>query len=212
MTSQRQALVPLLDIQTEAFAKHYEQGVWWRMHGEEQGKGPLPVNYLVTNLKNCRERGYFDGQHSHWHSHLGFYIGMYHGGVLSPETGFLRPNAPTLAVLSPPDAYRGYFIGREYIFTEAAPHERRYTEARLIASLQQSVLEMTEGHDTEKTWVYSIGCLLGELSGQLFPMTEHDQWIWAKIQREHEEAYCRWKATHAERITEPFPAVILQEA
>ncbi len=211
MASRRQALVPLLDIETEAFAKQYEQGVWWRMYGEEQGKDPLAVDYLVTNLKSCRDRGVFDGQHAHWHFHLGFYIGMYHGGVLSPETGLLHPNVTTLAILSTHDAYRGYFVGREYILTGVAPHERRYTESHLIASIQQSVLEMTEGHDTQETWLYSMGCVLGELSGQLFPMTEQDQWIWTEIQREHEEAFCRWKASH-ECITESLPTVTLQEA
>jgi hypothetical protein len=51
MALRKQSLFPLIDIHSSAFAEHYEHGVWWRMYGDEQGTGPLPVSYLVTNLR-----------------------------------------------------------------------------------------------------------------------------------------------------------------
>ncbi len=42
---------PLIDLQSEAFAEEYERGIWWSLHRIEQGKGPAPDSYLVTNLK-----------------------------------------------------------------------------------------------------------------------------------------------------------------
>lgn len=42
--------VPLIDIQSAEFAEQYELGKWWSMYGDEQGKGPVPASYLVTNL------------------------------------------------------------------------------------------------------------------------------------------------------------------
>ena len=88
MAIQRQVHVtPLVTMQSEAFAKQYELGVWWSMYGDEQGQGPVRDSYFVLNLEHCIERGYFDGQHDHCLSYIGFYLGMYHGGILSPCTG-----------------------------------------------------------------------------------------------------------------------------
>ena len=43
--------VPLIDIQSAEFARQYELGIWWSMYGDEQGQGPVPASYLVTNLQ-----------------------------------------------------------------------------------------------------------------------------------------------------------------
>lgn len=210
MTTRRQ-VTPLLTIETEAFAKHYQQGVWWSMYGDEQGRGLVRDSYLVINVQLCIERGYFDGQHAHWFPSLGFYLGMYHGGVLSPTTGKQRPDVTTLATLSNQNATEGYYIGREWYFTEAQPHERRYTESKFIERLQDLVLESPHQKETEEVWYYTIGCMLGEISGELFPLTMQDRSMWDNISRQHEEAYQQWKAKQ-ERTTEPLYIVTLQEA
>jgi hypothetical protein len=63
MATKQQSLIPLIDIQSAAFAEQYECGDWWSMHGDEQGKEPVPASYPVTNLKQYAERGYFE-QHT----------------------------------------------------------------------------------------------------------------------------------------------------
>jgi len=77
-------IVPLIDIQSAAFAEPYELGITWRMDGDEQGDEPVPASYLVTNLQRYAEHEYFDANDPYHSSHLGFFLGMYHGGILSP--------------------------------------------------------------------------------------------------------------------------------
>jgi len=209
--AQRFPVSPLIDIQTDAFATNYQQGVWWSMHGDEQGQGPVQDTYLVTNLQSCIARGYFDGQHDHWFPHLGFFLGMYHGGVLSPITGQLRPNVTMLAVLTNQHARDGYSIGREDFFTDVDPQQRRYGEKALIHQIGEVALESVHWKDPQSIWFYYVGCLLGELSGTLFPMTEQDCLLWKQSDQRHQEASTQWKASQ-ERITEPLPVAVSQEA
>lgn len=69
------------------------------------------------------------------------------------------------------NAARGYNVGREYYFIDAQPDERMYTDMQLIERLQELERESVEFHEEENTWYYALGCILGELSGQLFPAT-----------------------------------------
>jgi hypothetical protein len=128
--------VPLIDIQSAEFAKQYEFGRWWSLYGDEQGQGPVPVSYLVTNLKRYAERDYFGTNDPYHLSHLGFFFGMYHGGILSPHTGERRPDVTTLAHLDHRDARRGYRAGRACYFVEDEPHEQARSgwETRLLVS------------------------------------------------------------------------------
>ena len=126
-----QQLLPLLDIQSPAFAEQYEQGVWWSMHGEGQGKGPFSICSLRTNLESYSAHCSSEQQDPSWRSHIGFLIGMYHGGVLSPQTGQLRPGVSALIVLDSPDTTHGYRVGREAFFHEVELHYR-YSEQALI--------------------------------------------------------------------------------
>src|SRR5712692_10422856 len=167
--------VPLIDIQSAEFAEQYELGKWWSKYGEEQGQGPVPASYLVTNIQRYAEQDYFGTNDPYHLSHLGFFFGMYHGGILSPQTGQPRPDATTLAHLDHRDARRGYRAGREFYFVDAEPHEQRYTECRLIDWFRESVTEMASWRDGESTWFFAVGGLLGELSGQCFPMTPAEQ-------------------------------------
>jgi len=207
MMAKRPPVSPLMDVQTDAFATQYQQGVVWSMYGDEQGQGPVRDMYLVTNLHSCRARGYFDGQHDHWIPHIGFFLGMYHGGVLSPTIVQLRPDVTTLAVLTNQDARDGYAIRREDFFLGLDPHERRYTEQALLKQVRDVALESVHWKDSQQVWLYYVGCLLGELSGNLFPITEQDRLIWKQIDRRHQEASARWKASR-ERQTELLPVAL----
>ena len=69
------------------------------------------------------------------------------------------------------NAARGYHVGREYYFIDAQPDERTLTDAGLLERLQELQRDSTAFHDEEATWYYAIGCILGELSRQLFPAT-----------------------------------------
>lgn len=181
-------IVPLIDIQSAEFAEQYELGITWRLYGDEQGSGPVPASYLVTNLQRYAEHDYFSTNDPYHLSHLGFFLGMYHGGILSPQTGQRRPDVTTLAHLDHRDARRGYRAGREYYFVDAEPHEQRYTEISLIERLCESVTEMATCRDSESTWFFYVGCLLGELSGPLFPMTEAEQRVYLPQRQRLEQA------------------------
>lgn len=187
--AQRFSVSPLIDIQTDAFATQYQYGVWWSMHGDEQGQGPVRDTYLVTNLQSSIARGTFDGQHDHWFPHLGFFLGMYHGGVLSPETGQLRPDVTTLAVLTNDYARDGYAAGREGFFMEIDHKERRYSETALLQQFSEIALESPFWKDAHRIWFFYVGCLLGELSGNLFPMTEYDRVQWKRMDQRYQQQY-----------------------
>ena len=208
MATKQQSLTPLIDIQSAAFAEQYERGVSWCMYGDEQGKGHVPASYLVTNLKQYAECDYF-GKNDPYHlHHLGFFLGMYHGGILSPQTGQLCPDVTTLAHLDHRDAKRGYRAGREFFFVDAEPHERRMTESDLIERLHESVTEMASWKDADATWFFSVGCLLGELSGHLFPMNEQERKVYLPQRQRVEEARMR----HNVAQEQPSRRAILQRA
>jgi hypothetical protein len=69
------SVCPLVDITDPDFEHQYQLGVWWAIYGDEQGKGKYDDKYLMENiellLRRCFEL-----------SHLGFYLGMIHGGYL----------------------------------------------------------------------------------------------------------------------------------
>ncbi len=197
-------ITPLIDIQSTAFAEQYEHGVWWSMHGDEQGKGPMPASYLVTNLRQYEEHNTFHTSDPYYLHHIGFFIGMYHGGILSPQTGQLRPNVTALALLDHKDAIRGYRIGREACFHEPGP-VYRYTEYGLIERLQDLVRDnLYNERDNATTWYYGIGCLLGGLSGQVFPETRQERQTW-------EEEYGKWATRKVQEARVLQRSAILQE-
>jgi hypothetical protein len=108
MITKQQSLTLLIDIQSATFAKRYGRGVSWSMYGNEQGQGPVPASHLVTTLKRYTKRDYFSTNDPYQLHHLGFFFGMYHGSILSPQTGQLRPNVTTLARLDHRDASETY--------------------------------------------------------------------------------------------------------
>lgn len=85
MATKKVQVVPLVDIQSEAFAQQYEYGVWWAMYGEGQGKSSQPVGFLINGLQEDMKRGDFTAQDPAHLARPGFFVGAYHGGVLSPQ-------------------------------------------------------------------------------------------------------------------------------
>jgi hypothetical protein len=208
MATKRQSVTPLIEFQSAEFARQYERGVWQSMYGDEQGKGPLSVSYLVENLKTYGAFGYFYEQDSSYRH----YLGAYHGGVLSSQTGLLHPRITALIAFDQQDAMRGYAVGREWFFYHAEPQERRFTESTVLRRVRESMQEMFEANDADETWLYTLGSILGELSGHLFPMTEQDRQTWADIQRQHEEAYHQWQTRMAQCTHVLQQHVMFQEA
>ncbi len=69
------SVCPLLDIHDPDFEHQYKLGVWWAIYGDEQGNGKYDDKYLMENIDTLLRRC-FDV------SHVGFYLGMIHGGYL----------------------------------------------------------------------------------------------------------------------------------
>jgi len=121
----------------------------------------------------CARINRFDGRHEEpLCAGIGFFLGMLHGGVLTPA-GTLRPDANTLALIHTQDFREGYARGRHDYFTRY--EELVHTEDELLdllAARAQDNLYLGREQDTLR---WAIGCTVGELSGRLFPLTQHEQ-------------------------------------
>lgn len=109
-----------------------------------------------------------------WFPNPGFFLGMVHGSLFSPQTGELRPHVTTLVTLSDPAVIRGYRAGRVWFFYEADPEERRLTDTSLMQRLHELATERHTYRDKHSTIHFALGCLLGELSGHVFPLTQQE--------------------------------------
>src|SRR5438046_228801 len=97
----------LLEIEDEEFAHWYGLGVYWAMWGDCQGHGPYNDTYIIQTIETGIHNGWYNDLNSSWFSHVGFYVGMLHGG-------FLAKPSETLVVLTDPDFTKGYYVGRDY--------------------------------------------------------------------------------------------------
>ncbi len=209
MTNER-SISPLIDFCSATSRQQYECGVWWHTCGEAEAHGPLPDSYFVNALKTCVRRHEFNTpsrEPSVRHA-LCFFLGMLHGGVLSPETGLLRPDVTTLAVITHQEFARGYNVGRRWYFFDAMPDEERsYTEERVLQEMQDLVADIPEAFDEgadDRDIQYSVGTLIGALSARLFPATDDEYRQW-------EADYQYWLAhSQQERVTEPLMLPIPQ--
>ena len=64
--------------------------------------------------------------------------------------------------------------------------------------LQEMERETLHFHEEDSTWYYAIGCILGELSGQLFPATGEEYARWEAEDRRvlaEEQARCQQRET-----------------
>jgi hypothetical protein len=109
-----------------------------------------------------------------------------------------------LIVFDSPDATRGYRVGREAFFHEVEPRYR-YSEHTLIEHLHELVMDAPCWKEPEGIWNYTSGCLLGELSGFLFPETQEEEQAW-------QEACRAWKAQQGQDARVRHQSALLQEA
>jgi len=196
--------------------KQYDNGVWWRLHawrthGEVDAQGPLPDTYFVNNLKACVARKEFDTPTGEqWaQESVCFFLGMLHGGVLSPKTSLLRPNVTTLIVITDHELARGYDVGRRWFFVDAMPDEDRiYTDEQVMQELCSLVQENREAFfcPDDTLIQYSLGTLLGAVSARLFPATSEESQRW-EAEQQHWLTICE-----QERMTEPLSLNVLQHA
>jgi hypothetical protein len=210
---------PLFAISDAGFMRQYRSGVWWAMYGDEQAQGTYKDTYLVGNLKKDVVNGHCNFDSTGYRAHIGFYFGMLHGGILSPTTGLLRPEATTLILLTHRDSKSGYNVGRRAFFTELEPKDTHYTEQRVIERLRDLVEDNREifFQEDDHLIYWCLGGLAGMLSGQVFPMTKEEAHRW---EREREWWQKRLAAERrsrepesAGRNTEPLTTSnILQEA
>jgi len=165
----------LLDIQHEEVAHAYSEGLRSRL---QAGQGPLAVSYLVNSLRSAIEHNWFDQRYEvQLRQSVGFIFGEIHGKVLNLN-GMCRSDVTTLVTLNQKDELRGYRAGRLWFFYEATPDERTLTDDELLKRLREYVADSVMWGDPEGVWYYTVACLLGELSGHLFPLTAQEQQAW----------------------------------
>ena len=200
------SVTPLLDICNDDFAVRYSNGLWWSLYGDYKGNKPIPDSYLVDNLKRDVAHGYFDGQHDDWLPYIGFYFGAVHGCVLSPDIGQLCSDVTTLVTFQSKDGARGYNVGRRDRIYNTPPDIHICTDAELIEELRQTALDLLQFPDEQgECWFYTVGCILGNLSVQLFPATSQERQQWEAEFRMWREKCDRDMAKARE--TEPSPTI-----
>ncbi len=201
-------LTPLLDIRHPPFEKLYRDGVYWSLF-KDRCSSPLSDRYMLENVRASLRETDVDGQHACWLPTIGFHFGRLHGVILSPQTGKPRPDVTALACFV--TARRGYDVGRQWYFIDSlleSPDDRRYTDARLIERLQELERESLHFQEEIGMWYYALSCILGELSGQLFPTTSEEYALWEAENRKvlaDEQERCQ------QVDTDPLPG-LLQEA
>lgn len=213
MAKNKHDVTPILDIQSTEFAEQYQLGAYWARYGDEQGHGPQPDTSFIANVTTLIESGYFNDPQSTWFPLLGLFLGMVHGGVFSPQTGELRSDVTTLVRLSDHYVTRGYRAGRSWYFYESDADDRRLTDTYLMQRLHELATENHTYMDVEGTITFALGCILGELSGQIFPLTQEEH---ERIQEEDRQFLAEYEARRTEvsqeHGTEPLPMNVLQEA
>lgn len=170
-------VTPLLAFDHHAFERFYLEGLWWSLFNE-RSTNLVSDHSLLQSLRATLTDTCTDGQCSHEFPSIGFSFGRLHGAALSPQTGQFRPGITMLADFQNENAARGYGVGREWYFTEAQPDEQVFTDIKLMERLRELHRESVAFHDEESTWYYAIGCILGELSGPLFPATSQENTQW----------------------------------
>jgi hypothetical protein len=169
-------IASLLMIEHPRFHAGYEQGVAWSLFHRET-TGPLDdlhlPDRLTAEIVHCPS--YFEARNEQslcWR--LGFWLGMVHGGVLLPN-GSLAPGVTSLVKLRDRQCRRGYDAGRHYHFTEAETDEQRMmTDTHIVEQRRELASEYGIYEDSQGTLRYTMGGVLGRLSGVLFPWTAEE--------------------------------------
>ncbi len=158
----------LVRIENKSFEHWYELGVWWALWGDEQGKGQYEDRYLIDNIVKHIESGKYGDLTSPEFEHLGFYIGMIHGGCIDPQTHRLQLSE-NIVQLTDPDFTKGYHVGRDYYFLEAPESEKPPTDIWLMGVIHEWALDYHTWHEKHETLSYVLGCRIGALSAGLVP-------------------------------------------
>ncbi len=182
---------PLLDILNTEFAKQYQPGAYWAQYGDEQDCGPQLDRYLLVNATWHIEKGRWINPEDPWLPHFGFYLGMIRGGVLSPEMKAVWSAMTTLVTLCDPHFTRGYHAGRVWFFYEADQEERRLTDVSSMQRLHELAIERHQYRNETSTINFALGCMIGELSGQLFPLMQEER---ERIQEEDRQFMIAYEA------------------
>ena len=169
-------ITPFFDMQHKEMLHSYRKGIRVQIESE---RGFQSIVDLVFFLKRASRTNLFERREpADIYRSVGYEFGYIHGGILTPERT-LRADVTTLVAFeNNQDAIRGYKAGRQWFFEEADPDEHTMTDEQLIARLRELMADATTWHDPEGVWFFSVGCLLGELSGHLFPLTEQERQQW----------------------------------
>src|SRR5229473_2778786 len=195
-------ITPLLNIQREDVRQSYREGMSESIRHSSE---PIPLTYLLTCLKQAISVQVFDGQHQQSaRAFVGFHLGSIHGAVLTTK-GTRRPTVTTLTLLESKNAIRGYQAGRHWWFEEAEPYEQLWTDDYVVERFHELALDAPEWRDPEEVWQYTLACLMGELSGHLFPVTPEEQARWERERQEARTWLARQEAQGLQRETEPIP-------
>jgi len=207
--SSRLHITPLLDIQHQDVTQSYREGVSDSIRHPDK---PILLSSLLTCLRRAIAVQVFDGQQQEAaRDFVGFHLGRIHGAVLTAR-GTRRHSALTLVLLESKDAIRGYRAGRRWFFEEAAPHERHLTDDQIVERFAELALNAPEwNHDPEGTWQFALACLMGELSGDVFPVTPEEQARWEQERQEALTWLAKQEARATRRDTEPLDAVPVVE-
>lgn len=199
------AVTPLFDIQHEDVEQAYRQGV---SDGLRYHRRPISMTLLFLPFKRALAAHTFDKQHeSETHRFLGFHLGRMHGAILTAH-GTRRLNAFTLITLDNKDARRGYDVGREWFFLESEPEERRFTDDALLKRFYDDAQEEEAVHpNDDDVWRYTLGCIVGELSGHVFPASEREHARWKRQNQRVLAEMAREEAQHRQRDIEPLDPV-----
>ncbi|HET9921391.1 MAG TPA: hypothetical protein VFQ30_16220 [Ktedonobacteraceae bacterium] len=200
-------MIPLLYIQHKETLRSYLKGIHYQIRS---GHGPYPIQEWVCRLQWAAHTDFFDqGSKADVYQLIGYLLGFTHGGILTPERT-VRPDMTTLIAFDDnQDAISGYKAGRYWFFEEANTDEHTMTDEQLIERLREMTKEAPNWHDPKGVWFFTMGCLLGELSGHLFPATTEEREEWAAERLKFIKEYNQ--QADQEHYPEPLPVISLQE-
>ena len=202
--TKRLHVTPLCDIHQQEAAQAYVEGLYESLSNHRK---PVSISFLVSRLQRAIARSVFDGQHQHAARHfVGYHLGAMHGTILT-ENGIIRQDGDILAVLDTADARRSYCAGRHWFFYEAMSQEQRVSDDYLIGQLSEIAEGCTRWHDPDAVWQFTIACILGELSGQVFLLTQEEQTCWDAQERAARIALARQDTQRNTEPLDPLPVV-----
>jgi hypothetical protein len=169
-------ITPFFDMQHKEMLHSYRKGIRAQIESE---RGLRPILDLVLFLKLASRTNLFERREpADIYRSVGYEFGSIHGGILTSERTLRSDVTALVAFDDNQDAIREYKAGRQWFFEEAGSDERTMTDGQLIERLRELTKDAAEWHDPEGVWFFTVGCLLGELSGHLFPLTDQERQQW----------------------------------